>query len=538
MVPGDSKISQGATMNSELFTDEPAPQAPDELFTDEPVPGTEPMTSAGFQKKAIADIKGLGTGLMDVGKMVVDPLNITGAIQSGSMEPIKEAPLKNWEMLKAIPKGIGEEVKRVGIGELATGHPIEAAKTLGRAAYDKPFTTILDFLPAFGAAGKALGIGGKAARGAGLAAEAGEAADLAGAAGKAGKMAGVAEDVAQAGKVAPILEDVAGTTAKASGLEGIAGKIGEKIPGAVKEPMKEAMGWAKEKYGPAGAREGWAETLGNILETKGQGMRLKELGAPPGMVRKLYDKFGREKLSELSNLLKEKGITDPIVSYKIGQNLENMEKMAGKSIGDMRKISAQRGAIHNPQELVDAIKAKLDTKYSKGVASSESGSYAKALEDIANSPPTPEALAKTITNLNQYATKNQMIQKSGAYTDVANTASRINNQLIEKFLSPQEMQAYKAALKEYSAAQVFKRFYSFRVGREFAGRNGPGGLLRNIKQSAMDIGGNKILEKVYDKLGSKLKANPKIANDLGTLTHETLTDILSALDEVIDETIR
>jgi hypothetical protein len=180
-------------MNSELFTDEPAPQAPADLFTDEPAPGTEPMTLAGFGKNVVSDIKGLGTSALEAGRMAVDPLNISGAIRARSMEPIKEAPFKNWEMLKSIPKGIEEEGKRVGIGELATGHPIEAAKKFGRALYEKPVTTGMEVAPVAGMAGKALGLGGKAAVAAEEAGAATRGAELAGTVGKTGKLAGVAE---------------------------------------------------------------------------------------------------------------------------------------------------------------------------------------------------------------------------------------------------------------------------------------------------------------------------------------------------------
>lgn len=584
---------------------------------------TEPIEQksvAGFGKNLWEDVKGTAVGV--------------GGLAKGLMTQPVETVVNT---AKALPSALVEEGKRIGIGELITGHPGKALGKFGEAMYEKPLTTTLDVLPAAGAAGKALGIGGKVARGTELAAEAGQA-------GKLARGAGLVDDVAQAGKVARGLDEIStpgsvypqlskmvknipekhfgkfsdlndtalfragqgtegatvslwekrikagerppvvvgsyelgtprildghhrlqayrnlgfteiptlfkssfdefsgamkGAEGAAPTLEGIATRIGEKIPKAVKEPIKEVGEFLKSKYEKASGREGWGETFGEVLERQALKMRFKEMGAAPGQMRKLFEKIGDEKIKALGELAEEKGITDPIIGYKIGKNIENLENVSGKTIGDIRNVAKERGATHNPQELVSQIKSQLDQKYLKGgAASSEKGNYSKALQDIANTPPTPDALANTITKLNQYATKNQMVQKGGAFTDVANAASRINNKLIESIVKPEEFSAYKEALRDFSASQVYKRFYSFRYGREFAGRSGVGGLFRNIKQAAMDIGGNKFLEKVYSGLGKKIKKNPKIALNLQTLTEESLTEVLKAMDEVIDETIR
>lgn len=495
-------------MDSALFTDEPLPKD-DDLFTDEPAPD---KSVAGFAKNIGTDIKDTAVGLGHLGKgLMTHPIDTAVTTAAG------------------IGPAIFNEGKRLGIGELLTGHPINAAEKFGQAVYEKPLTTALDVLPAVGAAGKALGIGGKAAKGAEMALEAGKAAET------------LAPAVEGAVKAAPLAEEAAGA-AKIAGtapnLERIASQVGEAIPGIVKEPLKEAGKFVESKYGQLAAKPGWAETLGDVALRKAQSMRFREMGASPGQIRKLMDKMGEEKLRSLSDLAEEKGITKPIVSSQIGKNIENLHETSGKTIGAMRELAAKRGAIHDPNGLVQAIKAELDKKYLQGgMASSEKGGYLKALKEISNTPPKADALAKKITDLNEYATKNQMIQKKGAFSDVANAASRINNQLIEKFLSPQEMEAYRQSLRDFGASQIFKRFYGFRAGRELAGRSGPGGILRNIKQTAMDIGGNKLVEKVLDKFGRKLKTNPGLAKDLGSLGEEALSDILSSLDEVIDETV-
>lgn len=148
-------------MNDDLFSDQPAPQAPtDDLFSNEPAP--EAKSLAGFGKNLWEDVKGTAAGV--------------GGLAKGLMtQPVETAT----EFATGIGPAIFKEGQRIGVGKLLTGHPVQAVQQFGEAAYEKPLTTTLDVLPAAGAAGKALGFGGKAARGAKLAAEAGEVAEMA-----------------------------------------------------------------------------------------------------------------------------------------------------------------------------------------------------------------------------------------------------------------------------------------------------------------------------------------------------------------------
>lgn len=140
--------------DDDLFTDSPAPAGG--LFTDEPAP--TPKSLAGFGHNVVEDVKGTAKGLVDLG----------GGLMN---HPV--------DTLEAIPKGFVNEGKRIGLGELLTGHPINAAEKFGNAAYDKPLSTLMDVAPVVGAAGKALGIGGAAAEGADAAANAAKAAEAA-----------------------------------------------------------------------------------------------------------------------------------------------------------------------------------------------------------------------------------------------------------------------------------------------------------------------------------------------------------------------
>lgn len=136
--------------NNSLFTNEPAPATDDSLFTDEAAPQ---KSTNGFFKNAGSDILNNAKTFAGTAKTLVDPANLWESAAAGSFEPTKNKLSEDFENLKNIPQGLVEEGKRVGGGELLTGHPIEAAKKLGNAIYEKPLTTALDFAPLIGGEG-------------------------------------------------------------------------------------------------------------------------------------------------------------------------------------------------------------------------------------------------------------------------------------------------------------------------------------------------------------------------------------------------
>lgn len=509
--------------------------------------------------------KSLGGFAKNLGHDVVDTAKGIGNLGVGLVTNPVDTVINTATHL---PRALMDEGKRLGIGELITGHPINAGEKFLGAAYDKPLTTFLDVLPAAGAAGKVLGFGGKAAKGATLASEAANLTDdvarsATSTADDVARMApaGAPEAINLGDEAAQILKEpikppevsytppAPGSAnvppqAPALGVEGIVDKtvshLGEKARTAIKGPLDEVNSFLSERYQKVAQKPEFGRTIGDMMTRKAQSLRFKEMGASPGQIRRLVEKMGEDKVRALSDLAEEKGITQPIRGYTVGKNIEKMGQDSGRMTGGIREIATKRGAVHDTKALVDEIRSQLDSKYLKGGTSgSEKGNYIKALKDIENTPPTADSLAKRITELNSYATKNQMVQKKGAFTDVANAASRINNKLIEKYLSPAELEAYTGALRDFGASEIFKKFYSFRAGRELAGRSsGLGGMWGEAKNFVADIGGNKMLEKTFDKLGNKLKKNPDIAKSLGSLSEEALSDILSSLDEVIDEGIK
>lgn len=447
-------------------------------------------TVAGFANNLGHDALGLGESLMGTAKTLADPGNIMESAMAGSMQPTKDKLSQDFESLKQIPQGLLEEGKRLGGDELLTGNLGNAASKFGQAAYDKPLTTAMDVAPFIGGA-KAL---------------------------TAGKAAG------QAAKVAPEIEGVAKSAIPESGL----GDLANKVKGAVPQDVKDYL---NQKYGQATKIPGAVENFGKALEQKARGMRLKEIGGSPGQIRTLRDRFGEGVVNDLADLADKKGITKGFFNWQTGNEIAKLTEDSGKKIGAIRDIAKQRGAIHDPQGLVNQIKAELDPIYLKGTGSSQKGPYLKALQDIQNSATDASSLANTISEKNKFIKKNKMTQPLGATSDVMNLASRLNNDLIGKFLKPEESQLYKEALKDFSAAKVYNKMYGFTYGRDMAGRSGPASPINFIK----DVGGRKVMEKVFDKVGKRMRNSPDIMDNPMSLSSDVLDAISDSLDEIMQQ---
>jgi hypothetical protein len=248
-----------------------------------------------------------------------------------------------------------------------------------------------------------------------------------------------------------------------------------------------------------------------MLERTSQNMALKEMGASPMQVRQI----GAEDARALGQKGMDEGIvrvlsTDEGTEGRISGLLEN----SGDAIGKFRKAAGERGAGYSPESIVAEIKKRLDPEYESGVKSGETGSYMKALEEIAKSDGTPDGISKAITRINKYASANKLHQASGAMSDVANIASEINNSAIKSVLSPEESAVYEKSLRDYGAARKIEQFHARKEAREAAGRIGPGGGVRHLMQSALDSFGYKSGAKVMNWLSKILKENPSMAKEL------------------------
>lgn len=468
-------------------------------------------------KNAVEDVKGIGRSMAEQGKRILDPTGVGEAIMTGNTEPIQKAAFEPLHQIK----GFGEQIVNTAT------HPIETFKK-------HPVSTGMLAAPLLG---KLMG-------GAEIAPEMGA---------EIPKAAPIAEGANRIPPPAPnpinlppeaanILKESPRPSIpppEASSFSKLADQVKGKIPKEVAEPMDQVSDYLQKQYGKVSEKPGFANTIGELLTRKAQGMRLKEMGISPGQARKIVEKYGENKLFELSDLARDKGITEPVLGYKVGRKIEELKSNSGNDIGQIRKTAASRGAIHNPEMLVKSIQAELDPVYlGKGVNSGQKGAYLKALQDIKSAASDPETLAKKITNLNDYASKNKLTQTTGAISDVANAASRANNNLIKKVLTPAEADNYSAALKDYAASKLFKKFYGFKVGRELAGRSGVGGMIKNMYQWGMDTFGNKFVENVSDGVGNALKKNPGMVKNPKMLMDEVLNQMSDTLDEIGDEFVQ
>lgn len=541
--------------DAELFTDEPAPAA--DLFTDEPAPTSRSV--GGFAKNVGNEALGYTKALAGTTKTMFDPANIMESVAVGSLDPTKQKLSQDFNAFKAIPGQLVDEAKRIGVGELATGHPLTAIQKFGGAMYDKPITTALDVLPLAGAARSALGARGAATAGLELAPEAAEAGEVAAQAGPASAdIPNLAKPTAPApinlpDEAANILKEIptppsskqtASTPPPEESIpmgatfQETVQNLKNKIPGEFQQPLDDVKSFIEQKYGRMAEKPGLNDVMGDAMIRRAQGMRFRELGGTPGQARKLVEHIGEDGLRELMDIAKEKGITKSPIGAVRRAVTEQLEKSSGQAIGGIRELAAKRGAIHNPDVLVDAIRERLDPKFlGKGTASGEKGAYMKALEDIREHASTPDVLAKKLTDMNKSVTKNKMFQPTEAMTDVANEASRLNNDLVRNHLSKAESNFYDKSLGDFGAAKIFKKLHSFEIGREMGGRAGVGGLWRNIKQGAMDMGGSKVMENFYDRFGPRLKSNPNLPKNLANLSEGAIEDLLSSLDDAIDEVV-
>lgn len=499
-------------MNPDLFTDEPAPTA--DLFTDEPAP--QEKTVMGAVKNAGTDALGMVKGL---GNLAVETMK----------HPI-DTPVA---VVKGIPHAIVEEGKRLGAGKLLTGDFSGAASQFGDALYEKPITTIMDVLPVAGAAGKginagmkALGIGGKVAEVGGIADELAQAGNLADDAARAG--AGVADDAARGAAAAAPEAVPTGAT-----FQETVHNLKNQVPEAAKKPLDEVQQYLTSKYGQAAKTPGVIENIGKTLEHKGRGMRLQEIGGTPGMGRSLRDRFGEKVVNDLADLAEKKGITKGFFNWQTGEQIKNLGKTSGRTVGAIRDIATKRGAVHNIDDLITKVRAELDPVYLTGSGSAQKRAYMQALDDLKASGAGASDLAKTLTAKNALIKKNRMMQPTGAPTDVYNAASRINNELVAKFLKPAEAEAYKEALKDFAASKVFDKMYGFTYGRDMFGRSrgGPWAPWNAVK----DIGGRKITEKVFSNIGKKMQATPEAYRNPLALSDDVLDSIDQALDEIIHQ---
>ncbi len=487
-----------------------------------PPPGfkiDQPEPWSNVPMNAVKDVGGMIKGGLEAARNTLDPAHLTESAMAGSLEP-------SLQVFKNAPANVASMGKQLyeGAKDLVT-HPIETFKK-------HPINTALNVAGAADLGLNAIGM----MRGAGAAGATAEAIPPT-----------MADDAVQLAPEANAPEPTVGTTASVPGATAVesvpmgstfqetVNNLGRKVPPPIQEPLQQVKDFISQKYGETAAKPGFGDVAGDVMLRKAQGMRFRELGGTPGQARVLTQKLGEDALRDITDFAKEKGITRSPIGASRRAATKALNESSGRAIGGIREMAAKRGAIHDPNSLVSAIREELDPIYlGKGGASSEKGAYLKALQDIKASASTPDSVAQKITEMNRRAVKNKLTQPTGATTDVANAASRINNDLIQKHLSPEEFDFYKQSLNDFKNTKIINKLQNYEVGREMAGRSsGIGGLWGEAKDTFMKAGGSKVLENFYDTFGKRLKSGAP--NTIGALSEGALEDILTSLDDALHE---
>lgn len=296
------------------------------------------------------------------------------------------------------------------------------------------------------------------------------------------------------------------------------------------QKAKEVKDYISRGYEGFAKKPGAIADVADYVQSKSQMAAAQQMGATPLQARQI----GHEGMRAIGQYALDNDIVSGTTGLR-GMRAKNASLMnaAGEKLGSFRKAA---DAVRNPPtdavDVLQAVKAKLDPVFSRGARSGEAGSYAKALEDVEDSKPTFEGIAETATKLNKAANEaNRLKQSHGAYTDVANEISHINNERIKQLLGPQKAAQYEQALREYG---VNKKISSM-LDRKEAGevkRLGPGSLTSNLTQKMLDEVGYKVGAKAANKLSTSILKNPGIAKSLPSLFKEFVNHVEDVGQEV------
>lgn len=244
-----------------------------------------------------------------------------------------------------------------------------------------------------------------------------------------------------------------------------------------------------------------------------QEQSIKSLEGAIGQVRQL----GPEEARAVGQLALDKGIVSPFTPTSLGmeRTLQGELGKSGETIGALRQAGDVAGGAPEASLLKNNIAAELTPKYETGMRSGEMGSLKHALEEVGKiEKPSFVANAEKATEMNQYAAGNKMLQPTGAFTDVANTLSRTNNEALQKALTPEQWQAYQSALNDFSGLKAIEKFFSRGEVRELAGRGS--GLLTDLYKGTKDVIGHKALAAGADTFADML-SSPAVAKALPAL---------------------
>lgn len=254
-----------------------------------------------------------------------------------------------------------------------------------------------------------------------------------------------------------------------------------------------------------------------------QEQSVKSLEGAIGQVRQL----GPEEARAVGQLALDKGIVSPFTPTSLGMEraLNSELEKTGAEIGASRAAGDLAGGAPSAAELQSTIEGRLANRYGSGMRSGETGSLEKALDEVGKigkpevgigpvEGPSFVRNAEKATEMNAFASKNKMLQPTGAFTDVSNALSHENNAALQKALTPEQWTAYQGALNDFSGLKSIEKFFSRGEARELAGRGS--GMLTDIYKGAKDVIGHKALAAGADTVANML-SSPAVAKSLPTL---------------------
>lgn len=495
------------------YLDQPEPTSGRIRYLDE----EEPKSLAGFGHNLVEDVKETGTGL--------------GHLAEGAIKrPIETAV----SVAKNIVPGLIAEGKRLGVGELLTGHPVNAIEKLGEAAYNKPLTTAFSVVPAVGAVGKLAGAGMKALRGAELGLAGEEAAATAAQAAAKEAPGALAEDLVA------IPKGTAGKSATMEAAEEFARNPPKPPPAAPPpkppiDPLKEVSDYVTAKYGAAAAKPGFVQKAGDWLSNFASDVRGKDIGFRPGQIQSMGQGFkGLEKAEELLDYADSKGYFTPTMTDAARKaKIKSVLDETGKMIGGIREVADKRGAPPL-QQILETAKTQLTKEFGTD-APAEVQKVLSKIEQRMKENPTFSGMADLATELNKAKTPaRSMGQHPGPTTEAANIVARMNNEATRGVLNAKESELFTSSLRDFGAHKKLEQAVSNAARRSMSGRSGQLGSLTNrLVQNVLDSGGYRIGGKIAGRLGKAMKSNPDRFKTLPQFFEELAHETGDVVDDVI-----
>lgn len=282
------------------------------------------------------------------------------------------------------------------------------------------------------------------------------------------------------------------------------------------------------------------DTVANVsdwVQEKSQAMAAQQLGISPLQARQL----GRTPL-EAQNTMRaigqyayDKGIVSPGVGLKgMLEKNDALIKSVGKTIGDYRATADKLAGEVDPADIVQAVKDELDQKYLRGATEEEgprgayagqAGAYQHALQELEDAEHSHSGIAEAATTLNKAANKAaKNLQPETPFTDVANAASRINNERVKALLGPEKSAQYEQALREFGVNKKIQNALKFKTSGEVK-RFGPGSIVNNFTQKFMDEIGYRFLGKSANQLSGAILKNPSLAGSLPSLFKQFIHEV-------------